>query len=157
VADECVPLRAGQREETQDGVELHMATNCLGPHLLTLLLLPCLRAAAQVHDLPPPQQYPPCSTASAAKACGSSTKAFVTLTPTLDPKHRAQARGAPPARVVNVSSRMHRLATVPRRDPQLRRRFGSVAAYSVSKTAQVGWQSAGYSSSVQACRQTQCT
>lgn len=25
-----------------------MATNCLGPHLLTLLLLPCLRAAAQV-------------------------------------------------------------------------------------------------------------
>jgi NAD(P)-dependent dehydrogenase (short-subunit alcohol dehydrogenase family) len=39
--------------------------------------------------------------------------------------------------VVNVSSRMHRLATVPRRDPHLRRRFSSVAAYSVSKTAQV--------------------
>ncbi len=25
-----------------------MATNCLGPHLLTLLLLPCLRASAEV-------------------------------------------------------------------------------------------------------------
>lgn len=50
----------------------------------------------------------------------------------------AQVPGAPPGRVVNVSSRMHRLATGSRRDPQLRRRFGSVAAYAVSKTAQVG-------------------
>lgn len=30
-----------------------MATNCLGPHLLTLLLLPCLRASAKVGEQPP--------------------------------------------------------------------------------------------------------
>lgn len=52
--------------------------------------------------------------------------------------NKLQAPGAPPARVVNVTSRMHRLATVSRQDPQLRRRFSSVAAYSTSKTAQVG-------------------
>lgn len=33
---------------TRDGLEPHLATNCVGPHLLTLLLLPALRAAAQV-------------------------------------------------------------------------------------------------------------
>ena len=61
------------------------------------------------------------------------------LTATIHPAiNTAQAPGAPPGHVVNVSSRMHRLATVPRQDPQLRRRFGSVAAYSVSKSAQVG-------------------
>lgn len=82
------------RKESPDGAEVHLATNCLGPHLLTLLLLPCLRAAAE-------------------------------------------APGASPARVVNVSSRMHRLAAVPRDDPQLRRHYSSVLAYSTSKTAQI--------------------
>jgi hypothetical protein len=48
--DVCLVTPAAERQETQDGAEVHMATNCLGPHLLTLLLLPCLRAAAQVRS-----------------------------------------------------------------------------------------------------------
>lgn len=36
---------------------------------------------------------------------------------------KLQAPGAPPARVVNVTTRMHRLASVPRQDAQLGRRF----------------------------------
>ena len=39
---------AEKRKVTDDGLEAHMATNCLGPHLLTLLLLPALRAASEV-------------------------------------------------------------------------------------------------------------
>ncbi|KAK9806291.1 hypothetical protein WJX72_008741 [[Myrmecia] bisecta] len=35
------------RSETVDGVEAHLGTNYLGPFLLTMLLLPALRAAAQ--------------------------------------------------------------------------------------------------------------
>lgn len=33
---------------TADGLEAHLAANCVGPHLLSLLLLPALRAAAEV-------------------------------------------------------------------------------------------------------------
>lgn len=45
----CLP-HAEVRKESPDGAEVHLATNCLGPHLLTLLLLPSLRAAAEVRD-----------------------------------------------------------------------------------------------------------
>ncbi len=33
---------------TADGLEAHLAANCVGPHLLSLLLLPALRAATEV-------------------------------------------------------------------------------------------------------------
>ncbi len=43
-------LAGGARETTADGLETFVATNCLGPHLLTLLLLPHLRRSAEVRD-----------------------------------------------------------------------------------------------------------
>ncbi len=49
-----------------------------------------------------------------------------------------QAPGADPARVVNVTSRLHQLGRVTRDDPQLRRRhYSSLGAYASSKLAQV--------------------
>ena len=115
-----------------------MATNCLGPHLLTLLLLPCLRAAAQVRA-PSAVAVLTLEQSSFGHLEERDVRRPYSLESSLSNcHHTAQAPGASPARVVNVSSRMHRLTTVPRRDPQLRQRFGSVAAYSVSKTAQVG-------------------
>lgn len=38
------------RRVTSQGAEVHMATNCWGPHLLTLLLLPALKAGAQARS-----------------------------------------------------------------------------------------------------------
>ena len=44
----CNPRAGGARETTADGFETFIATNCLGPHLLTLLLLPHLQRSAEV-------------------------------------------------------------------------------------------------------------
>ena len=46
-------------DATEEGLEAHFATNCLGPHLLTLLLLPAMRAAAEAPPHPPPPRLPP--------------------------------------------------------------------------------------------------
>lgn len=83
------------RSETPDGFEMHIGTNYLGHFLLTLLLLPAMRAGA--------------------------------------------AMLGRPARVLNVSSRLHLMGSMHRDDPHLIQRYTSLTAYAQSKLMQISF------------------
>ncbi|KAL4856494.1 Retinol dehydrogenase 12 [Chlorella vulgaris] len=95
------------REQTPDGFEAHLGTNHLAHFLLTLLLLPSLRQAA---DKAPNRR--PC-------LC------------------RCLLQAGRPSRVVSVSSKLHFVGRLRRQDMNLQTGYSSLAAYGQSKLAQV--------------------
>lgn len=119
-------MGAPRTETPQDGLEIHMATNHLGPFLLTLMLLPSLRRGAQGTK----SCQGPGSDAPAGPRDG--------LQGALE--DRTPACSGFGARIVNVSSNLHLAATggIDRDNPLLTKGwYLSEQAYGQSKLAQI--------------------
>lgn len=137
-----------ERFESRDGIEEHLATNHLGPFLLSLLLLedPKHQAAlwneaAEEEDEDAASQGSGGRVSKKGAASPSAPDSPPDFPPFPTSSSSSSALPAPSApfraRVVFVNSRMHRLGEVRTRDPNMRAGYDAFGAYCQSKLLQL--------------------